>query len=218
MKMSNYRKVLVALVSMVLLVSGCSGVVEEKKMEDSELYIKAPVQDVVDEWMTARNGTIRAGGGGEAFYYDENETSAVDPTSTDMRYDLPGEHCFLTEEDTESAYAVLNVGTKVIDSPDVDINAEIEKVAEFWKSQGWTDIRQGAQGQGERSITVSTPLGTQLTYTISNYYGPVMRVLHMKSLCAKEFANNSPDYLGDFNERFSNPPNTTPSTAPSKGN
>ncbi len=216
MKMSNYRKVLVALIPVVLLASGCSGVVEEKKMEDSERYIKAPVQDVVDEWMTARNGTIKAAGN-EAFYYDDAETSAVDSASTDMRYDLPGQMCTAGEEGY-SAYATLHVSTKVVEEPGVDLDAEVEKVADFWRSQGWTDIRQGAEGAGERRIFVTTPLGTTITYAVMTSDGRVLLNLQMKSLCAAEFDNLSPKYLGDFEERFSSPPNTTPSAASSKGN
>lgn len=200
---------------MVLLVSGCSGVVDEKKMEDSERYNKAPVQDVVDEWMTARNGTIKASG--STYYYAGEKEHPVDSASTDIRYDLPGEHCFLTEDDMESAKAYLNVWTIPIASNGVDLDAEIEKVAEFWKSKGWTDVQRGAEAQGERRILVTTPLGTSLVYAVSDNYGTVMKSLRMDSLCAKEFGNNSPDYLGDFEERFSSSSTATLSSVNTKG-
>lgn len=79
-------------------------------------------------------------------------------------------------------------------------------------------MQRGAEAQGERRILVTTPLGTSLVYAVSDNYGTVMKSLRMDSLCAKEFGNNSPDYLGDFEERFSNSPNTTSSAASSKGN
>ena len=200
------RKMLLVLFPLLLLVSGCG--VGGEKMEDSERYIKAPVQDVVDEWMLARNGTIKASG--STYYYAGEKEHPVDSASTDMRYDLPGEAC-TAGEGNYSASAYLNIWTIPVASNGVDLDAEIEKVADFWKSQGWTDVQRGAEAQGERRILVTTPLGTSLVYAVSDNYGTVMKSLRMDSLCASEFDNLSPQYLGDFEERFSHSATPAPS-------
>lgn len=186
------------LLSLGVFVSGCGG---GQRVEDSDRYIKASVQEVVDEWMLARNGTIEASGGG-LFYYDSEETSAVDVASTDIRYDLPGEHCFLLDEDYESAYIFLSVATSVVEAPGTDLDAEVVKVADFWRSQGWGEIGRGGEGIGERRIFVYTSLGTRLTYAVAMTDGRVMKILQMESLCAREFDNLSASYLGDFEDRF----------------
>lgn len=179
-------------------------------MKDSERYIQAPVQDIIDEWMTYRNGSITASGNAP-YYYDGAETSAVDPTSTDMRYDLPGTHCYLTEDDNESAYATLHVSTALQETDPVNIDQELEKVANYWRSQGTTDIAYTVVGKHEKQISAITPLSTRLIYSVYYKEGRLMQMLRMDSLCAKEFGGNSPSYLGDFNERFNTTPTPTPS-------
>lgn len=189
----------------LLTVTACTTVSQGGPVENSPRYIQAPIQEYIDEWMTYRNGTIIASGNAP-YYYDGEETSAVDTNSTDMRYDLPGEHCYLTENDNESAYVTLNVATSPRKIDPVDLDQELEKVSAYWRSQGITDIRRGAEAIDERQIVAVTPHGTRMMYTIRNWEAGFSQLLRMDSLCAKEFGGNSPSYLGDFEERF----NTTP--------
>lgn len=158
--------------------------------------------------MTYRNGTITTSGP-ETYYYDGEETSAVDPTSTDMRYDMPGTHCFLTEDDMESASAYLHVSTALHYTAPINIDHELDKVANYWRSQGTTDITYSTVAKGEKSITATTPLGTRMIYYVSYWNGRLMQTLRMDSLCAKEFGKG-PSYIGDFNERFTTTPTPSP--------
>ena len=123
-----------------------------------------------------------------------------------MRYDLPGTHCYLTENDNESAYVTLNVATSPRKIDPVDLDQELEKVSAYWRSQGITDIYPGPETKSEKRIIAVTPLGTRMIYAVRYRNELLRQTLRMDSLCAKEFGNNSPSYLGDFEERF----NTTP--------
>lgn len=198
---------------LLLILTSCTQFLGEEPIENSERYIQAPIQEYIDEWMTYRNGTIIASGNAP-YYYDVAETSAVDTNSTDMRYDLPGTHCYLTENDNESAYVTLNVATSPRKIDPVDLDQELEKVSAYWRSQGITDIRRGAEAIDERQIVAVTPHGTRMMYTIRNWEAGFSQLLRMDSLCAKEFGGNSPSYIGDFNERFKTTP--TPIPTPSQ--
>ncbi|MFW0180586.1 hypothetical protein [Rothia sp. P5766] len=184
-------------------------------MEDSKYYTKVSLQETIDEWMLARNGTIKASGD-QPFYYDGEDRFAVDPESTDMRYDLPGNYCpgtVISDPETHSAYASLNVSTKAFDSSGMDVEVEIERVSEFWRSQGWTDIRRGPEATGERRIYVYSPSGLRLIYEVMISGDRAMKSLQMDSMCAREFASGSPVYLGDFEDRYF----ASPSASSSEG-
>lgn len=140
----------------LLTVTACTTVSQGGPVENSPRYIQAPAQDIINEWMTYRNGTITTSGP-ETYYYDGEETSAVDPTSTDMRYDMPGTHCFLTEDDMESASAYLHVSTALHYTAPINIDHELDKVANYWRSQGTTDITYSTVGKHKKDITATTP-------------------------------------------------------------
>ncbi|MFW0111854.1 hypothetical protein, partial [Rothia sp. CCM 9416] len=95
----------------------------------------------------------------------------------------------------------------------VDVEAELERVSEFWRSQGWTDIRRGYGGVGDHRIYVYSPSGLKLVYTLMIYEGNAVRVLQMDSMCAREFASGSPVYLGDFQDRYFASPTASSSSA-----
>lgn len=206
----THKLLLASVLPLLLILTSCTQFQGEEPIENSERYIQAPIQEYIDEWMTFRNGTITASGN-NTYYYDVAETSAVDTASTDMRYDLPGTHCYLTEDDNESAYATLNVATSPRETGPVDLDQELEKVSEYWRSQGITEIHSGPETKSEKRIIAVTPLGTRMIYAVRYRNGLMTQTFRMDSLCAKEFGWNSPSYLGDFNDRFNTTPTPTPS-------